>query len=266
MNKEYAEQGYYHHRRLFDPEIIHSIKQQIDLVFETYTGKPVSDESVIELFRNDFDGFHGCAQACQNLLSLCRLQCHFVMMNAIYDLGLELLSINTRPLLSVSSRHTAKSDIHWRVPAHQDWPSVQGSINGVTCWMPLVDVTPELGPLEVAAGTHLLGYLDHDDVGVPVLNGDYKFTPIEMSVGDALFFNAFTVHRSGNNVSDRIRWSMHFRYNDLRESTFIDRKYPRHRIDKRKEGILYPGFPSSEVMQSHFIAKPMPDNPNPLPL
>ncbi len=69
-----------------------------------------------------------------------------------------------------------------------------------------------------------------------------------MEQGDALFMNSFLVHRSGTNVTDRIRLSMHFRYNDASESTFISRKYPRHRIDRRKEGILFPGFPTEGEM------------------
>ena len=44
--------------------------------------------------------------------------------------------------------------------------------------------------------------------------------------GDLLAFSAFLVHRSGTNSTESIRWSCHFRYNDLAEATFVERGYP----------------------------------------
>lgn len=243
--------GYFLFKSLFKKEKINDIKNEINFIFSNYCQKEYSEQIIFNLFQNDFQGFIGCANICQNLINLSKMQGDIEIIESLKSLGLNFPTINTRPLISISSHRTAKGEANWKVPAHQDWPSVQGSLNGVTCWVPLVDIDEELGPLEVLPKSHLLGFIDHEEtMGVPSISKQFEeWLPVPMEVGDALFFNPFTIHRSGNNRSqDRIRWSMHFRYNDALESTFIERKYPRHRIDTRKPGILYPDFPTSQEM------------------
>lgn len=249
IRKQFAENGYYHCKGLFEKKEIEAVKNDMNFVFSTYTNIETTDQSVIDLFRNDFEGFHACALTCQTLLSFNKLQCHQNIIDFLKSIGLEFPVMNTRPLLSISSRHTSKKQIYWKVPSHQDWPSVQGSLNGVTCWIPLVDIDVDLGPLEVAPKTHLLGYLEHKQEEAPVLSDhEYDFVPIQMDVGDALFFNFFTVHRSGTNTTeDDIRWSMHFRYNDILEETFVQRKFPLT-TNATKNSIAMPGFPNKEKM------------------
>ena len=251
----YKKLGYHLERGLFPKADIVDLRTKMVSVFQTYAkdNQTEFNQLIANIFRDDRDGFIGCANVCQNLIELCRLSVDDRLISTLNRLGLEFPMVNTRPLVSFSSRATASNDNYWRVPAHQDWPSTQGSINGLTCWTPLVDVGDLLGPLEVVPGSHLDGLLDHEDDGVPKLVGEtMNFLPIPMEIGDALFFSNFTIHRSGLNQSDLIRWTAHFRYNDVRESTFVERKFPRHRIDKRKEGILYPGFPSKEQINVAF--------------
>ncbi|HSU06195.1 MAG TPA: phytanoyl-CoA dioxygenase family protein, partial [Acetobacteraceae bacterium] len=46
--------------------------------------------------------------------------------------------------------------------AHQDFPNVQGTEAVYTAWMPLIDCPMEVGPLQVAAGSHVMGVFDFD--------------------------------------------------------------------------------------------------------
>lgn len=249
------ENGYHLSKNLIDRTSLNKILDDIQHVFSNFDNSKNSlDSKIIKLFKSDFDAFYGCAQVCQNLLSVTSLSICPIIENELKNLGLSFPTINTRPLVHFSSKHTAKTNSNWKLPAHQDWPSTQGSVNGITCWIPLRELTAELGPLEVSKGTHKLGTLHHEEVdGIPVVKDDFKFESISMDFGDALFFNNFLVHRSGENTTDdTIRITTHFRYNDANEKSFIDRKYPRHRIDKRKEGILFPDFPDSNYMQEFF--------------
>jgi hypothetical protein len=246
MREKFVELGYHVGRNLINPEVIEDVRQEIIDVFSFYAKIKINDQAIMELFSKDFEGFHGCAQVCQNLISLNNLGCSECITETLKELGIRHPTINTRPLVSFSSAKTAKNSSYWKTPPHQDWPSCQGSINGMTVWVPLVNIDSPIGPLEVIPRSHLFGYLEHGDKDVPFLTDvqQSEFLPIPMQVGDVLFFNTFTIHRSGENVTDKIRLTTHFRYNDAREPTFIERKYPHHRIDCRKEGILYPGFPS----------------------
>lgn len=246
--------GYVIIKNAFKKENVKKIKHDIEKIFYTYKKSDMSfDNHLINLFKNDFNGFVGCANVCQYLPSLFNLSSSEEMLNILYSVGIELPVLNTRPLLSFSSEYTAKSENYWKVPAHQDWHSMQGSINAVTCWIPLVDVNNDMGSLQILPCSHLSGKVDHLDNGVPYINnfvGDFVSVPL--NVGDAVLFNTFTIHKSGNNITKKIRLSAHFRYDDCAESTFIDRKYPKHRIEKRKDGELYPDFPSKEIIKSYF--------------
>ena len=157
-----------------------------------------------------------------------------------------------RPCVSFSSKKTAKKEYYWKTPPHQDWPSTQGSLNGLTCWIPLVDVDSSLGSLEVSPKTHLLGPLSWDEK-TPVLsssNKKFEYESIPMKAGDALFFSNFLVHRSGTNITkDKIRISMHFRYDDSCEPVFIKRKYPKYKIETRGEGNTLENFPMNDFLR-----------------
>lgn len=218
---------------LFSRSEIESIREDMKFIFSQFSGgRKVDDLFLMELFKNDFDAFVGCAGLCQKLPSLYRLAGSEKIRQVLIGLGLKFPTLNTKPLVSFSSKHTAKSELYWKVAGHQDYPSNLGSLNGVTVWMPLQDMHDEIGPLEVVPDSNTLGLLPHTGQ-VPVLVEDnYTYESVPMRLGDALFFDALTIHRSGNNVTDdKIRWSIHLRYNDVMEPSFIERKYPKNRTN-----------------------------------
>lgn len=234
---------------------VRQAREDIYRIFQTYTGqKKDFDTLARQLYQEDTEGFVACCKAAQNVLPLHRLFSSGDIEFSLRFLGHELSNFNTQPLLHFSSRHVAKEAYHWKVPAHQDWPSNQGSINGITAWVPLVDVTPELGPLEVIPNSHLLGAQPHKLEGVPVLEKEYEgWVSLPMKAGDVLFFNTLLIHRSGENVTDQIRLSAAGRYNDLAEPTYIERKYPRTPpLDKRK----CDDWPTAEDVKAHVSSAP----------
>lgn len=218
---------------LFSRYEIESIRNDMNSIFAVFSGgKKVNDKFLMELFKNDFDAFVGCANLCQKLPSVYRLAGSEKIRQVLRGFGLGLPTLNTKPLVSFSSKHTAKTEAYWKIAGHQDYPSNLGSLNGVTLWMPLQDTDPIIGPLEIVPNSDKLGILPH--VGIPpaLVEDNFEYTSISMNLGDALFFDTKTIHRSGNNITeDKIRWSMHFRYNDALEPSFIERKFPKNRTN-----------------------------------
>ena len=249
----YKENGYYLAEGLLDEAALQTVLIDIWQVFGSKTHSLQNlDDCCVDLFRSDFDAFVSSAAACQQLLSLQQLFFDTRVTDFIYRLGLKVSSLNTRPVLHLSSKNTAKNDLYWKVPPHQDWPSNQGSLNGLTCWVPLVDVPEELGPLEVVPASHTFGSLPHQDVGVPALIEEFwDWVPVPMHRGDVLFFSTFLVHRSGENKSDKIRFSTATRYNDLSEPSYIARNFPKPpELSQR-----FASWPSREEVRDVWIVK-----------
>jgi hypothetical protein len=97
--------------------------------------------------------------------------------------------------------------------------------------------TRENGCLQVIAGSHELGRIEH------VLTGDQagadkdrveeilKRLPlvyVEMEPGDTLFFHANLLHRSDQNRSENPRWSMICCYNAARNDPYKESHHPRY--------------------------------------
>lgn len=254
MKEKYFRDGYYLAKRCIPAVYVNDLLNSMRDIFGKVTSD-ISDSGIIRLFTEDFNKFYGAANICQWLIKLFKFSTIQEISSLLLELGIANPVMNTRPLVSYSSKKLAKNDTYWKVPAHQDWPSTQGSLNGLTLWIPLVDIKDELGPLEVVPGSHVLGNSEHVEVeGVPVLSrDDWNFLPVPMDVGDVLVFSNFLIHKSGINLTeDEIRWSAHFRYDDACESTFIERNFPHHRTDKRLPGLLHPTFPTKEVLANFF--------------
>ena len=132
---------------------------------------------------------------------------------------------------------------------------MQGSLDATVVWVPLMDIDAALGAIEVVPGSHRRGLLTTEVVngfGKVEGFGDSDFVPIETRSGDVLVFSAFLVHRSGTNSTDSIRWSCHFRYNNLAERTFVERGYPHSFVYRPQQELITPGFPTEEQIQRLF--------------
>ncbi|MDQ3230490.1 MAG: phytanoyl-CoA dioxygenase family protein [Pseudobdellovibrionaceae bacterium] len=87
-------------------------------------------------------------------------------------------------------------DIHRDAPplfpeAGIETPPFQLAIN-----FPLVDVTPENGPLEIAPGTHLLSKAERTEL---VEKGQLKIAPVYMKRGDVMIRDVRALHRGTPN-------------------------------------------------------------------
>lgn len=214
------------------------------------------EAGMFAFFQADLANFTSCGKQAQHLISLHRLSLDERIVSALRDLGLQFPNISTRPLLYFNAERLAKKEVYWRLDLHQDWRSMQGSLDSVVVWLPLIDIDRNLGALEVYPGSHRWGLLDaemSDGYGHLKSGLDQsQLVSVEVQRGDALFFSTLLVHQSGTNVSPGIRWSCHFRYNNLSEPSFIRRGFPHPYLYKPQEELITSGFPSRQDVAEVF--------------
>ncbi|MBI1286909.1 MAG: phytanoyl-CoA dioxygenase [Flavobacteriales bacterium] len=268
----YNENGYVLKQSFFDTGEVANILNEAKGVFlkqfqakgyfnDSTLLKDISEKgfnsALFRLFQEDFQCLSNCGKQVQHLIDLHRLSLDERIVRTIRSLGMEVPVVSTRPVLFFNHPNLAKEKVYYQVDAHQDWRSMQGSLNSMVVWIPLVDVPLELGALQVLPKSHLMGLrTDHLHQGF----GMVKLTPeeekslvsVEVKAGDALFFSSFLIHQSGQNTSENPRWSTHFRYNDLNEPTFVQRGYPHAYIYRPVGEQLTPDFPSLEQVKATF--------------
>lgn len=246
----YKRYGFLIVRNLFDRNRVEDILGQAKYIYKTQmlrlkliTDMNVDDnefeDKIKILFRDHFDVFLNCGKQCQHIIDLWKLSLDDSIIDIIKTLGIKRPHISTRPVLFSNSRHISKSEINHTVPPHQDWASMQGSINSIICWTPLIDVNQDLGAIGLVPSSHTKGLLTTRRVGsFGLVDGFSDFNSIDFKQGDCIFFSSFLVHKSGNNITDNIRWSTHFRYNDLNDVSFIRNGYPHAYIYKPVDEII----------------------------
>lgn len=110
------------------------------------------------------------------------------------------------------------------VPWHQDSGYFSAHCDSgliVTCWIPLVDATPDNGCLQVLPRTHTNGVVRHHTGGnagfLVIVDEDLpapreNVVTVPVPVGGALLLTNTTPHCSLPNTTDVIRWSIDLRY------------------------------------------------------
>jgi phytanoyl-CoA hydroxylase len=215
------------------------------------------EAAMFAFFEADFQAFFNTGKQVQHLISFHRLSLLPKISSTLNALGLSFPNISTRPVLYFNHPKLAKKPIYHTVFAHQDWRSMQGSLDATVLWLPLVDVDRSLGALEIIPGSHRWGLrttrVESGFGRVDLTQAEQQqMVPVEVEVGDALFFSAFLVHRSGTHASGRIRWSAHFRYNNLDEARFIERKFAHPYIYRPQADLITDGFPSPRQVEDAF--------------
>jgi ectoine hydroxylase-related dioxygenase (phytanoyl-CoA dioxygenase family) len=105
-------------------------------------------------------------------------------------------------------------------PPHQDANYVRDEPDLWTVWIPLGDCPVERGVLALVPGSHRGGLLPHPPAGVATegaaVPGDSVWAAGDLAGGDVVTFHGRTVHAACDNVSDRLRLSLDFRYRPAR--------------------------------------------------
>lgn len=144
-----------------------------------------------------------------------------------------LLGINT-PLYPYTNRIRidAPSDNRRTYGWHQETFYTIPRSSFVQTWAPLIyNTRVENGTISVADGSHIEGIPQQTWTEKPggatqilipnEIVDKYKEIPIEMNIGELLFFSGRLAHKSGNNISSQVRFSLVGMYHDISSEGFI---------------------------------------------
>ncbi|WP_041340369.1 phytanoyl-CoA dioxygenase family protein [Runella slithyformis] len=271
--EQFRQEGFVLLRNFLDKSVVETIYREAREIFavqiKRVTGRVVDinnrdefESAMFEFFEKDFTAFRNTGITVQHSLSLHRFGVSDQIINLLKEVGIEQPVVGARPAMQFNSRFLSKDGSkHWKLDAHQDWRTGQGSLDSAVIWFPMVDAGADLGALQVIPRSHKVGLLASSTSGYQGgITADLKdedFVQTEFQVGDLLIFSAFLVHQSGNNTTRNIRWSVQLRFNNLAESTFIERGYPMAYIYKPEPELVTPNFPSAEQLETVF-ASPLP--------
>ena len=136
----------------------------------------------------------------------------------IIDIMSSLFEETVFPFPQTIARIAFPRDNARGTPAHQDWIFVGGSMETISCWVPLGDVSLEVGGLKILEGSHKSGLLEPKPASgtggrVVDVDSNLAWRQSEYRCGDILLFKMLTVHAAAENLTpDKLRLSADFRY------------------------------------------------------
>src|SRR5438046_8598724 len=154
---EFKENGFAMTKGFFSKAEVERVRSDAKNVFMTQLlrhgimksedpGEREFETALFEYFKLHLQEFINCGKQIQHLVSLHRLSLHERIEQTLRaEFGFQFPNISTRPVLYFNSRFLAKEEVYWRVFPHQDWRSMQGSLDSIVVWVPIADVDVRLG-------------------------------------------------------------------------------------------------------------------------
>lgn len=101
---------------------------------------------------------------------------------------------------------------------------------GLVCWIPLMNMKKNLGPLKICEKSHIDGFISNYKKSRKKnfstqrkieTKKKYKIINNNVEEGDAFFLSKNTIHASGNNTSHLLRFSLQVRIHDLMDPNYL---------------------------------------------
>ncbi len=227
------------------------------LALELSSEKPIVHRHLAQLLLLDKEAYIASLTLCTNLFSVMSLLMTKKIVNLTQSFGIQLPSLQSHPVLHVMASDLKIPGGYHGIGTHQDWASLQGSLDTIIVWIPFMDVNAVNFPVEFIPGSHLGGLYpgkisEHLYEIDPTFYNETDFIPSNMSFGDVLFMSSFLLHRTRLINSTDLRIACTIRYENASENTYIDRVYPHAQKRSVNRELIYPGFPKAEQVRAVF--------------
>jgi phytanoyl-CoA hydroxylase len=267
---QYLADGYVVARSILDRATLASINRELADLFAIQLrrlNQPVDPgdsreafkSNAVRLLKADVPTYIATARLTQDLPSVHRLLISEPILNFARQLGVALPVISTKPSIHYMTGDLKIPNGYHKSPPHQDWRSMQGSLDSVVFWLPLTPVSTRSNPLEVVPKSHLLGLLNTvEHIMTPTVSDgritEQSYVPIVVEPGDVIFFSSFLVHRTSELDDGLVRIALSGRFNNAQEKTYVAHGYPMPYKYSYRTDLIYQGFPSLAELATVFPA------------
>lgn len=245
--ESYTKNGFAIVKNIVPPQRINSLLENIFNLFCKYStdcqelknmDKPWNTElfhkKLIEFRQKDPESFGAIYDSLKTSLTLTQL----ITDNKVVDFVAKFLKIKpsdlsiSEPMCRLDVPNDKRNTLDW----HQErsfFPQNRNGLNGLVCWIPLTDITEEMGPMHISPRSHAEGQLKLSNrtkkntsytTQIPVPEefvSKYEDLAVRANAGDAVFFNMLLFHRSGQNISNKIRLATQGRFHTSTADDFI---------------------------------------------
>ena len=240
--KKFEDDGFYIAKNIIKEKQITSILENVCRVY--FKNNPSSKflkekkpwcndlfhEEIIKFRDENQNEFSEVYDICQSSIPLVQL----ITSKRISEICAILLHCQPIELSQIGNmvRMDTPNDTRNKTAWHQEMQFVRNP--GLVLWIPLVEITDDIGMLHVLEKSHLDGEIVierneiHDyttsrvskcEIPEKILE-KYKEKAIKINKGDALFFDNMLIHGSGDNTSKRIRFTCQTRFGNSLSNEF----------------------------------------------
>lgn len=265
---QFLREGFVVVRAVLDPAPLAALNAEMGELFAIQLrrlGLPVDPGASREAFQAnaarllavDVEAYINTARMTQMVPSAHTIMNSQPILDLVRALGVTFPVMSTRLSNHIMSNVLRIPGGYHKSPPHQDWRSMQGSLDSIVLWAPTTPVTEQSHPLEVVPRSHLLGLLQTAEhimtpaVDDPRITEDL-YRPLPMQPGDVVAFSSFLVHRTGETGDGHVRIAFSTRFNNAEEPTYVAHGYPTPYKYSYRTDLMVPDFPKSADLKRVF--------------
>ena len=232
--EKYRRDGYVVLEKVVSEEYLQNFESELLKLCEKQTGIQCLsiEESLKLLYEISKDRYAQTLRTLSKSLSLLKIFTEESLLKSISDLGIEYPSLPTQPVTHVTCLDLVFEGYEIGIKAHQDWPSIQGSLDSLVVWLPFQDVHLDNHPVQILPRSHKDGMRDASTENTASVihltkEEDAEMQDILCKKGDAVIFSTFLVHRTKTESKTRsFRLAASVRFDNMIEDSFVNRNFP----------------------------------------
>ena len=269
---DYNKNGYAILKNIVPPPRIDALLENIYKLYRKYSTDYELDESedpwkseifhkkLIEFRKKDSKLFGAIYDSLKTSLTLTQLVSDDVIVNNVAKfLNVDPSDVSiSEPMCRLDVPNDKRNALEW----HQErsfFPQNRDGLHSLVCWIPLTSVTEEMGAIHISPESHTGGLitsaqnekkseLSTRQISVPEeYIKKYEDLVVPVDAGDVVFFNMLLYHRSGINISDKVRFAVQSRFHTATADDFIPFELVNYYNPDIKQKLIEKNYDCSDI-------------------